>query len=275
VQLIEQRLGLLQVKRVEAFGEPGVDRCTGFAAGSDELAKLARKDQDLNVESDRLDSALIFASEPNRRDASTEKMIKERLNSIAVEKANVETALHQRFPNFAALSKPGPLSVGDTQALLAEDEALLVLDFDQRSYGWVITRSSADWFELMITAEDLEKKVKELRVAFIENVDITAAEQASFELTLRSQTVIEAASKPMIAFADPIFSKSAKRASRQQVAMRGITGFATGAQIDVSALAETLEQLPSTRDEVQTIAKLLNVNASDIKLGRTVSVTHV
>jgi hypothetical protein len=35
VQLIEQRLGLLQVKRVEAFGEPTIDRrekITGFAA---------------------------------------------------------------------------------------------------------------------------------------------------------------------------------------------------------------------------------------------------
>ena len=31
-QLVEQRLGLLQIERVEAFGEPAVDRSEQFAS---------------------------------------------------------------------------------------------------------------------------------------------------------------------------------------------------------------------------------------------------
>jgi hypothetical protein len=37
--------------------------------------------------------------------------------------------LNERFPNYVALSRPQPLSLEETQALLADDEALLVFDF--------------------------------------------------------------------------------------------------------------------------------------------------
>jgi CHAT domain-containing protein len=87
--------------------------------------------------------------------------------------------------------------------------------------------------------------------------------------------VASAASKPMIAFADPVFSKYAKGQARKQVAMRGMTSFVTGTQIDISKLAENLVQLPSTRDEVQAIAKELQVDPSDLKLGFDANVTAI
>jgi hypothetical protein len=34
-------------------------------------------------------------------------------------------------------------------------KALVVLDFDSKSYAWVITQTSADWSELKINAKDL------------------------------------------------------------------------------------------------------------------------
>jgi CHAT domain-containing protein len=70
----------------------------------------------------------------------------------------------------------------------------------------------------------------------------------------------------MIAFADPVFSKAAA-ARAQQVAMRSITSFYRGAQVDVAAIGEYLPQLPGTRREAQQIAADLNVDAVDIKLG--------
>jgi CHAT domain-containing protein len=79
----------------------------------------------------------------------------------------------------------------------------------------------------------------------------------------------------MIAFADPVFSKSAKRIALKQVARRGMTSFVTGAQIDIFSLAEYLPQLPSTRDEVQAIAKELQVDPSDVKLGFDANVTAI
>jgi hypothetical protein len=51
----------------------------------------------------------------------------------------------------------------ETQTLLADDEALLVFDFDAKSYGWIITKNNADWTELKISAEDLDVQVRALR----------------------------------------------------------------------------------------------------------------
>jgi CHAT domain-containing protein len=54
-----------------------------------------------------------------------------------------------------------------------------------------------------------------------------------------------------------------------------MTSFVQGTQIDIPSLAENLPQLPSTKDEVQAIAKALQVDASDIKLGLDATVTAV
>jgi hypothetical protein len=78
----------------------------------------------------------------------------------------------------------------------------------------------------------------------------------------------------MIAFADPVFSKMARKEA-QKVALRSMTNFYSGTQIDIQALAESLPQLPSTRAEVLNIAKTLNVPASDIHLGLEATVTAV
>ena len=70
----------------------------------------------------------------------------------------------------------------------------------------------------------------------------------------------------MIAFADPVFSKAA-RANEQQLAMRSITSFYRGAQVDLAAVGEYLPQLPGTRKEAQQIAAELEAAPADIRLG--------
>ena len=51
------------------------------------------------------------------------------------------------------------------------------------------------------------------------------------------------AKKPMIAFADPVFSKEARGEARaKQVAMRNLSSFYRGSQLDLSSLAESLPQ---------------------------------
>ena len=265
-----------------------------------------------------------------------------RLHAIAIERARIATALSQQFPDFAALAKPKPLSIRDTQSLLTDDEALVVLDFDLRSYAWVITQSGADWLELKITAKELEAEVKTLRSYLTNQATAPFDVEASYRLyqalfgafadhiaskkrlsvvtngaltslplqllvtsnptgmklkdvewlvrshavtvlpsvaslkTLRGRAAISSgAPKPMIAFADPVFSKSAKRDARQHVATRGMTSFLMGTQIDIQSLAESLIQLPSTRDEVKSIANVLKIDPSDIKLGLDATETTV
>ena len=47
--------------------------------------------------------------------------------------------------------------------MLADDEALVTVDLDKKSYVWIITKDRAEWKELLVTAEDISKEVGTLR----------------------------------------------------------------------------------------------------------------
>jgi CHAT domain-containing protein/tetratricopeptide (TPR) repeat protein len=146
-----------------------------FAAGSDELAQLVRKDQDLSAENERLDKNLIAAlsKPPNQRDANREAATRKRLTEIADAQAEVSRILAQRFPDYAALSKPQPLAVSNVSSLLTNDEALVLIDLgkgngagkDGHSYIWVVDRSSAVWKTIDIKPEELATKIAALRAS--------------------------------------------------------------------------------------------------------------
>ena len=136
---------VLQRSVSSAAGEAVSKLAARFAAGTDELAQLVRKDQDLTAEADRLDKSIIAAvsKPPAERNASAEDQIRKRIDEIKSERDKLQDVFNQRFPDYVALSKPQPLSIEQTQALLADDEALVVFDFDAKSYAWVITRTDA------------------------------------------------------------------------------------------------------------------------------------
>ena len=314
-----------------------------FGAGTGELAELVRKDQDLTAEDERLDKSLIAAlsKPPAERNAAAEDQIRKRVEAIKSERDKLQEIFNQRFPDYAALSKPQPLSLKQTQALLADDEALVIFDFAATSYAWVITRTDADWLELKVSSKDLDTQVKALRQSLTFRADKPFDPQLAFKIyqttfgafadriaskkrlsvvtngaltslppallvtkdpsgkdlkdvdwlirsyaitilpsvpslkILRAATTAASAAKPIIAFADPVFSRVAHAQAQQQVAMRSITSFYSGTQIDVGLLREQLPQLPGTRTEVQAIARALNADANDIKLGLAVTVTAV
>jgi CHAT domain-containing protein len=317
-----------------------------FAAGTGELAKLVRKDQDLIAGSENLDKSLIAAlsKPPGERNASAEDQIRRRIDAIKSERERLEETFNRSFPDYAALSKPQPLSLKD--ALLADDEALIALDFGKKpvrittapSYAWIITSTDAYWVELEISSDVLNDQVKALREALSFHFDKPFDTQLAFKIyqetfgvfadkiaskkrlsivtngaltslppqllvtkepggkklkdvdwlvrsyavtilppvaslkILRTVTATSLPTEPMIAFADPVFSKVAHRASHQQVAIKR---FYSGTQIDVVSLGEHLEQLPETRKEVQTIGKELKADAKDIILGAAATVTAV
>jgi CHAT domain-containing protein/Flp pilus assembly protein TadD len=267
-----------------------------FAAGTDELAQLVRKDQDLTLEAGRLDKSILAAvsKAPTERNAAAEDQIRNRIENIKLERDKLQNIFTERFSEYVALSKPQPLTVEQTQALLAADEALVDFDFDAHSYAWVITRTSANWTDLRISAKNLTGQVKQLRQSLTFDVDkpfdsslahkiwqetfgpianklrgkrrlsvVTNGALTSLPLqllvtkdpsgkslkdidwlvrsfaitvlpsiyslkTLRAQSAMSAADKPMIAFADPIFSKQAHTEAKKQIAMRGITSFYSG-----------------------------------------------
>jgi CHAT domain-containing protein len=244
---------------------------------------------------------------------------------------------NDRFPDYVALSKPQPVSLLETKSLLSEDEALLVFDFGDKSYAWIVTRDGADWTELKISAAELDAQVRALRAwvvdprqrfdpalaynvyqetfgAFANKIAakkrlsivtngaltslppqllvtqdptgksfkeldwlirshaVTVLPSVASLKILRSGSQTSSARKPLIAFADPVFSKAARA---QQVAMRSITSFYRGTQVDVAAIGDYLPQLPGTRREAQQIAADLKADPADIKLGLAATETVV
>jgi CHAT domain-containing protein len=164
-QALNASYTVFQRSMSSAAGEAISKLAARFAAGTNELAQLVRKDQDLTAEADRLDKSIIAAvsKPPTERNASVEDQIRKRINEIKVERDKLQDVFNQRFSDYVALSKPQPLTIEEAQALLSDDEALVTVDLDKKSYVWVITKDRAEWKELSVSAEDVSKAVGILR----------------------------------------------------------------------------------------------------------------
>ena len=155
-----------------------------FSAGNDRLAQLVRQDQDLAGEATSLDKAIIaaFAKDPSQRNAAAEQKIRDQIAAITKKRDDLGIIFAREFPDYAALSRPQPLTAKDIQPLLADDEALVIIDLGAKSFVWVVTRSGTVWKELAVTATDISKAVSALRAT----LDFYSAKpfdaQASFDI---------------------------------------------------------------------------------------------
>ncbi|MFZ2136523.1 MAG: tetratricopeptide repeat protein, partial [Xanthobacteraceae bacterium] len=165
---LDNSLNVVQHASQTAAGEALNALAVRFSAGNDRLAELVRKDQDLVGEAGKLETAIIAAvsAEPSRRDAAKERRIRDRIAAITKERDDLQVIFTRDFPDYAALSKPQPLTLKDIQALLADDEAVVIVDLgpkDAKSYVWGITRSVPDWKETAVTADQVSETVSRLR----------------------------------------------------------------------------------------------------------------
>jgi hypothetical protein len=288
-----------------------------FAAGSGKLAELVRKDQDLTVEAANLDKILIAAvsKAPNERNPAVEDAIRKRVAEIGSERKKLSDVFEVRFPDYVALANPQPLTLQETQDILADDEAVVAFNIgDEKSYAWVVTKTAANWtdiptdtktlgeqitrlrqsltfevnapfdaalsyavyketfgpiaeklagktrlsilangaltsipFSILVTSDPQGKKLKD-EDWLIKSYAVTVLPSIYSLKTMRVPTATVEAEKPMIAFADPVFSKEARAEAKEtHVAMRSLSRFYRGSQLDVQSLAESLPQLPGTR----------------------------
>jgi CHAT domain-containing protein len=149
-----------------------------LAAGSDRLAELVRRDQDFAAEAETLDKAIVAAvsKERAKRDVAAEQRARDRLAVIATERARLQIIFTSEFPNYAALTNPLPMTAKETQALLSEDEALVLFAVtEKQSYVIAITRNGVDWKPIPRGTEALSQQV----AAFRRGLDIGKANDAS------------------------------------------------------------------------------------------------
>ncbi|MBH5390530.1 CHAT domain-containing tetratricopeptide repeat protein [Bradyrhizobium diversitatis] len=162
-----------------------------LAAGSDRLAELVRKDQDLAAESDALDKAIVAAvsKPPAQRDVAAEQRSRARIAAIASARNGLQKTLAVEFPDYASLSNPLPLTVKEIQPLLSADEAMVIYSVvDSQSCVVAITREGVDWKEISLGADALAQKV----AAFRRGLDVGKALDASgksglFDLALANE----------------------------------------------------------------------------------------
>jgi tetratricopeptide (TPR) repeat protein len=308
-----------------------------YVAGTNQFANLVRRYEDLIAENYKIDRALIDAAsrETAQRNMSEEERMRARLAEIQSERLQITSSLMEKFPDYIALANPQPLTLGETQDLLADDEAVVVIDIGSKSYGWVVTKGDAYWTEIAVTSKVLNDQISVLRQSLtfavdrpfdaalayevyqetfgpiashfaskkrisviangaltsiplqllvirdptgksLKNVDwlvksaaITVLPSIYSLKTMRAQKPQTAAPKAMIAYADPVFSKAAQKEA-EKVGLRS-----TRTRIDVSALAESLDPLPSTKDEVVKVGRMLNVPVSDIHTGLEATETAI
>ncbi|QOG16600.1 MULTISPECIES: CHAT domain-containing tetratricopeptide repeat protein [Bradyrhizobium] len=165
-----------------------------LAAGSDRLAELVRKDQDLAAETEALDKAIIAAvsKQSAQRDLAAEQRSRARITAIAKERAGLQNTLAVEFPDYASLSNPLPLTLKDIQPLLSADEAMVLYSVvDKQSYVIAITREGVDWKEIPLGADALTQKV----TAFRKGLDVGKARDGSgksglFDLALANELYV-------------------------------------------------------------------------------------
>jgi hypothetical protein len=141
-----------------------------FAASNGALAALVREQQDLTGHAKQLSKQLSEAvgQADHSRAAETEALldkVKSRLTEIRVQ-------LVGDFPDYTALMSPEPLSVAETQALLAPDEVFVhFTDFEpgpnnplpEAALAFAITKTEVRWVELRMGAGKLRQTVNALR----------------------------------------------------------------------------------------------------------------
>jgi len=136
------------------------------SAGNVTLASLVRKQQDDASEFRGLVKSLTTELSSRNRNVAREESVRQRLDAL---QGRIDTAGAQiatDFPNYAALVNPKPLSVAETQKLLAAGEALVVFHLgEQGSYVWAVTSDRAEWHEIKLSRSEIEEKVQKLRAA--------------------------------------------------------------------------------------------------------------
>lgn len=144
------------------------------------LGDLVRKRQDLREAWRAVDRERAAALRLDRTAAGPA------LDAAAARQADLERLigeidrqLGERFPRYQDLARPQPLGEARVQALLAPDEALiLVLATPEDTFVFAVTREKADWTRVERTEEDLAAAVGAIRASVDPQGPSRAAESA-------------------------------------------------------------------------------------------------
>jgi CHAT domain-containing protein/tetratricopeptide (TPR) repeat protein len=133
--------------------------------GDGALARLVRERQDLVIEwqqrDKRLTDALVYGAPPTGRG---DKGDRARLVEIDQRISAIDQRLLRDFPDYTGLTNPAPLEVPDVQALLKDNEAMIVfIETSSPTWVWAITKTEKQLSLVNLGAEGLAEQTAALR----------------------------------------------------------------------------------------------------------------
>lgn len=132
------------------------------AAGSDALANLVRRQQDLSERAREIDGRLLEALTSGETRLAT--AARAELAKVGASLTAANRQLRKDFPDYAELVQPGALSVADTQARLQPDEAvLMIISSGADVYSFAVTKGGSVWSRYDGGAAKVDKAVERLR----------------------------------------------------------------------------------------------------------------
>ena len=149
----------------------GVQRALAASAGREsfadpELSRLAREEQDL-ANRVRAISEILAGVLERSTDAKVLADLRGEIDAARSARRKVRAQIAQRFPDYAQLLDPKPLSLDETRQLLAEGELLVsVYAAEDETYVWAARKDREPVFaRVPLTSAQLTQKVKRLRRA--------------------------------------------------------------------------------------------------------------
>lgn len=174
-------------------------------AGDTELGKLLRQRQEAAIALAEADSALLGASPEGP--ATDLTSFKATLENAATALSQIDRSLDAGFPGFRALLRPRAVSLAETQARLARDETLLIVeDSDLGVYTMAVSRKQVAIGHAAIRREALRALVNRVRAG------IDDGDPAQFD--------VEAAAD----LHDAVFTPAIRSLVRKGTRLRLVTG---------------------------------------------------
>ncbi len=137
-----------------------------FAAGTNALAATIRQRQDLIERFRTVDALLVRELSKPGDQRKDDAKLRAESEQLGQEIDRIDRELATRFPEYAELADPRPLSVADTQALLGPGEALLLYALDAKaSHLWVVRGDGATYVPIAAGEAEIARDITALRQA--------------------------------------------------------------------------------------------------------------
>ncbi len=151
-----------------------------FAARDPRLQSMIRQREDLDNETSQLEQQLAVAlGLPRDKRGNVDEDLRGRITANAKRVATIDAELKLQFPEYFTLVRPEPIDTTKVRALLAPDEALVVMftGYDQ-TFVWALSREDAAWHKVDMSVDQLTDAVTALR----ESLDVE-----TFKESIRSK----------------------------------------------------------------------------------------